>query len=937
MKVVYCLDNISDSCFKFLSASIYSVIKNTNLEPIILGSNKNDFLKHKEFFQKYNVKFIHQNSYIYNSILLKYDRKFIVDIFKDCKKLNFGYYFNNGVYLKIEVPKYFDDDEIIVADIDTIFTSYFNTDELKGIEYIGAVNDCFNKKDNDIINGGFIYYNIKNCKKNIENILDKAINIILDNIKKDDIYYYDLLEEKTITDIYKNKITIIGDEYNFRPQNIIPSGMNVKVFHHQGIGKYCENQDNTILYENSKLIRQYFAELKKLEGGVIDSQQKIDKEFNYNFDYTYSSELAEKSILNTTLAENYLNIQSDKISLPTCPKPLISVVVRVFNEHYEWRMNAVKSVLTQENVSVEVLLIHDCTTNDYWPIDDYRVGHIYLSENHGPGYLRKLGNKLARGKYVKILDADDELLPNSLKLQSDVMEKDINIKIVFGMIEPFGEFAQYNSETDIVKCSTLSNVWDNNKETLKNILLKYNYPIVPAPTAMWRRDWTLEYDFPLDFDYAEDNAWCMGLMAMDKNSDCAYFIYKKVLKYNMRNNSMTGFNTSEISVIKRDIMSNRFNIAKRYSRFEEIKNKNNVPKKIAIVDKYGLLIGGSHWSIMQTMIHIDKSMVTPRFFVSKPIQQNDKLMREHGIFVEYPDDPINYHEWLPIALKKWNPDAIDTIWDCTAINSDIAKLAPQIFCHLQSTALEYSGIYEENRINIINKFTCVSESVYDLINEIPDNRKNIIYSPVDSVLIHSKKKYRNIIRKSLGISPHEKVVFWSGRILDNFKRFDILKHLVVKYHNDVRFIVAGTTQYSSNNEIKHKAEIQSWADRYNVLWFDELQPWHTSSLAVASDIYLSTSNVEGLSLALLEAMAAGLYCVVTDCGGTRTAINNDLTGKICKIGNVFDIENNFKYAISLNMTEIKELGYINYNIVKGKFDVRENARKHVLLYYGEKI
>lgn len=51
-------------------------------------------------------------------------------------------------------------------------------------------------------------------------------------------------------------------------------------------------------------------------------------------------------------------------------------------------------------------------------------------------------------------------------------------------------------------------------------------------------------------------------------------------------------------------------------------------------------------------------------------------------------------------------------------------------------------------------------------------------------------------------------------------------------------------------------------------------------ILAASDVYLSASRAEGLSNALLEAMSAGLACVVTDVGGVRDVVIDDHTARV---------------------------------------------------------
>jgi glycosyltransferase involved in cell wall biosynthesis len=64
---------------------------------------------------------------------------------------------------------------------------------------------------------------------------------------------------------------------------------------------------------------------------------------------------------------------------------------------------------------------------------------------------------------------------------------------------------------------------------------------------------------------------------------------------------------------------------------------------------------------------------------------------------------------------------------------------------------------------------------------------------------------------------------------------------------------------------------------------------HTDNVAEtlhALDIFLLTSHREGLSVAVLEAMASGLPIVATDVGGTREQIIDNVNGFIVQKGDI---------------------------------------------------
>ena len=67
-----------------------------------------------------------------------------------------------------------------------------------------------------------------------------------------------------------------------------------------------------------------------------------------------------------------------------------------------------------------------------------------------------------------------------------------------------------------------------------------------------------------------------------------------------------------------------------------------------------------------------------------------------------------------------------------------------------------------------------------------------------------------------------------------------------------------------------------------------IQGWKTNAAAHlnAMDIFLLPSLYEGLPLALLEAMSAGLPCVVSEVDGTRDAIDQGVSGFRCAVDDV---------------------------------------------------
>jgi glycosyltransferase involved in cell wall biosynthesis len=65
----------------------------------------------------------------------------------------------------------------------------------------------------------------------------------------------------------------------------------------------------------------------------------------------------------------------------------------------------------------------------------------------------------------------------------------------------------------------------------------------------------------------------------------------------------------------------------------------------------------------------------------------------------------------------------------------------------------------------------------------------------------------------------------------------------------------------------------------------------TSDYLAHADLFVLTSNYEGLPLSVLEAMSYGLPVIATDVGGVNEAVLHQQSGLLCKRGNVNDFVN----------------------------------------------
>lgn len=121
--------------------------------------------------------------------------------------------------------------------------------------------------------------------------------------------------------------------------------------------------------------------------------------------------------------------------------PLVSVIMPVHNgERYLGA--AIESILQQNEVSFEFIIIDDCSEDETNAIirsyHDERIVLLRHSRQEGVARCLNQGMNRARGTYIARMDADDISLPGRLNKQVDALCSDTQIGICGTSVEYLG-------------------------------------------------------------------------------------------------------------------------------------------------------------------------------------------------------------------------------------------------------------------------------------------------------------------------------------------------------------------------------------------------------------------------------------------------------------------------------------------------------------------
>jgi len=118
-------------------------------------------------------------------------------------------------------------------------------------------------------------------------------------------------------------------------------------------------------------------------------------------------------------------------------KPHVSVIIPYY-DGAAWLPKSVKSVLEQQKVILELIIVDDGSlVSPKQIVDSFNDSRIILitKKHSGKGATVNLGVKNAKADIICILDQDDIMMPNRLKTQLDFINKSKNADVVYSDYE----------------------------------------------------------------------------------------------------------------------------------------------------------------------------------------------------------------------------------------------------------------------------------------------------------------------------------------------------------------------------------------------------------------------------------------------------------------------------------------------------------------------
>ncbi|RLA87462.1 MAG: hypothetical protein DRG40_00235 [Deltaproteobacteria bacterium] len=640
-------------------------------------------------------------------------------------------------------------------------------------------------------------------------------------------------------------------------------------------------------------------------------------------------------------------------------KPKVSVLMSVYNGERYLR-EAIESILNQTFTDFEFIIIDDGSTDSTPKIltsyasKDNRIRLIRIEKNLGIAAALNKGLEVASGKYIARMDADDISLPNRLSMQLDYMEKNSSCSVVatrIALIDNKGNIIGYWRE----------DIKTTQYYEIRNFLPRKN--CIAHPTVMIKTAIAKKYTYNENQPYAQDyDLWlrlCSNGERIEKINEVLLYhrIHPISVTYLTISSGAERKNIKTKAIFLRDKIKTRkltffdlrvfIFLLQDLSIFIAGKIKYYIYsgfKKLFIFLGYfiGLIlrrifpfksyspiffffpfchIGGAekiHADIVNCIA--DKKPLV--FFTKKSKNTKFKYLFQRGnvkifdisLFVNI---RFLHHICMGIIIIFINKHSKAVVFG--ANNEFFYKLLSYLKSNIRRIDLlhAFGGGLEEISLPFVSQIDIRIVTNTKTLTDLKEQYQAYGINPKFAdriVLIENKVKVPNNYPVKKKKEKEELKVLYVGRGSKE-KRVHLIGEIATQCNKariPARFILVGDVYEA----VKDK-------DRKFCIFEGEITEHEKlNKIYEEADIFILTSEREGLPLALMEAMAHGVVPVVVKVGDIPTHIKNRFNGFLVENGSEKEIINSMEkilQELSMNRSLLRTLSFNAYQYALNHF------------------
>ena len=258
---------------------------------------------------------------------------------------------------------------------------------------------------------------------------------------------------------------------------------------------------------------------------------------------------------------------------------------------------------------------------------------------------------------------------------------------------------------------------------------------------------------------------------------------------------------------------------------------------------------------------------------------------------------------------------------------------PLVFSTIHSVN-EYSPFNEGILKHLTTKYVAISEIVKQYaVSElkIPSAQIEVIHNAIDTQRFALTAIDKKAKLQELGIPNKRKIVTTVGNILVSKGQVYLIEAAkeVVKDFPDTHFLIVGDTLREPELAtcLKEKVGAKKMQDKISFTG----ERTDIPEILSITDVFVLPSLWEGLPVALLEAMAAGIPVIATSVGGNQEVVADNVSGLLIPPKDPQILAQRIKELLG-NPENAERMGAKGQRIIQDFFSIDRMARKYEQLY-----
>ena len=223
----------------------------------------------------------------------------------------------------------------------------------------------------------------------------------------------------------------------------------------------------------------------------------------------------------------------------------------------------------------------------------------------------------------------------------------------------------------------------------------------------------------------------------------------------------------------------------------------------------------------------------------------------------------------------------------------------------------------------------VSNQMAERASVFGANKKQVLVVPNAVDTIKFSPNLKENFRKTLGLPKKATVILTVRRLVKEKRVEDVIDAFSgISNGKDTYLVIAGDGP--ELDHLKERVERLNLLDK--VIFCGYVDNSDLPEIYSECDIYILSSQQEGLSLSMLEAMSSSLIVVSTESTGGEELIIHEVNGYLYKVAEISKLELCLKNILDLSEKKKLEIGDLARETIKAKYSIPNMVQKWNKVY-----